>query len=84
MERPINFGEWTLNERETFKRYFLVFGYGRWQLIRDSSKSSGYNLEEKADEEMVLYANSFIQTIISQLKSNESKEVRDFLINLIE
>ncbi|CDW85164.1 f y-rich n-terminus family protein [Stylonychia lemnae] len=84
VERPMNFGEWSLNERETFKRYFLIFGYGRWQLIRDSSKNSGFNLEDKADEEMILYANSFIQTIISQLKAQETKEVQQFLINLVE
>eukprot|EP00347_Sterkiella_histriomuscorum_P008410 403345198 len=63
---------------------WLMFKREQWQLIRDSSKNSGCNIEEKADEEMILYANSFIQTIISQLKNQETKEVKEFLSNLIE
>ncbi len=26
-EKAINIGEWSMNERETFKRYLLTFGY---------------------------------------------------------
>ena len=62
-EKLVNIGEWFSNEREGLKRYFLIYGYGRWQMIRDAAKNQGYNIEEKSDEEMNLYANAFIATL---------------------
>lgn len=41
VEKAVNLGEWSVTERETFKRFFLIYGYGRWQLIRDAASNAG-------------------------------------------
>jgi hypothetical protein len=63
-DKSICVGEWNATEREAFKRFFLIYGYGRWQLMREAAKNAGYNIEEKPDEEMTIYANALIMTLI--------------------
>lgn len=77
-------GEWNATERECFKRFFLIYGYGRWAMMREAAKNVGYNIEDKPDEEMTQYANAFISTICEQLNSLESKEIKQFLVSLVE
>lgn len=57
-------GEWTPAERESLKRFMLVYGYGRWNMIRDSAKNAGYNLDDKSDEDMTHQANSFLCAVL--------------------
>ena len=83
-EKPVNLGEWTNSERECFKRFFLIYGYGRWQIMRDAAKNAGYNLDDKSDEEMTQYANGFITALIEQLIGTDTKEIKQFLQSLID
>ena len=32
--------------------------------MREAAKNAGYNLDDKTDEEMTLYANSFLNTLL--------------------
>ncbi len=63
-EKALSLGEWTNNERDVFKRFLLIYGYSRWHTIREASKQAGYNLDDKTDEEMSLYANGFFSSVI--------------------
>jgi hypothetical protein len=78
-DKSINLGEWTNAERECFKRFFLIYGYGRWQIMREAAKNAGYNLDDKTDEDMALYATGFMQALVSQLHGSETKEIKQFL-----
>lgn len=75
-EKAMNLGEWTSNERDVFKRFILIYGYSRWQTIRESAKQVGYNLDDKTDEEMNLYANGFFTSVIEQMHGQENKEIK--------
>ncbi len=77
-------GEWTNNERDSFKRFILIYGYSRWKVIKEASKQAGYNLDEKTDEEMNLYANGLFSTIIEHMQGSENKEIKQFLVSLVE
>lgn len=83
-DKQLSVGEWSSTEREAFKRFFLIYGYGRWQLMREAAKNAGYNIEDKPDEEMTVYANAFIMTLIDQLNTSETKEIKQFLQSLVE
>ncbi len=52
--------------------------------MREAAKNAGYNIEDKPDEEMTVYANAFIMTLIDQLNTSETKEIKQFLQSLVE
>lgn len=52
--------------------------------MREAAKNAGYNIEEKPDEEMTIYANALIMTLIDQLNSVDNKEIKQFLQSLVE
>lgn len=65
------------------KKYLLIFGYGRWQKIRKTSKSHDKLLKDKSDLEMKAFSNDFIRTLFEFLQ-NEKGELKNFLISLID
>ena len=54
-------------EKESLKKYLLMFGYGRWSKIRKYSKNHDKILKEKPDIEMKAFANDFIRTLFEYL-----------------
>lgn len=76
-------GDWNLNERETLKKYLLIFGYGRWRKIRTATATSDHILEDKNDNQFQIYSISFMKALCALLP-NEAKELKAFLQNLIE
>ena len=70
-------------EKETLKKYLLIYGYGRWAKIRKDSKNQDKILKDKPDIEMKAFANDFIRTLFEFLQT-EKNELKNFLINLIE
>lgn len=70
-------------EKESLKKYLLMFGYGRWSKIRKYSKSHDKILKDKPDIEMKAFANDFIRTLFEFLQT-EKNELKNFLINLID
>ena len=69
-------------EKETLKKYLLIFGYGRWSKIRESSGSSCKILVERSEAEMRAFANDFVRTLFENLQT-EKNELKGFLLNLI-
>jgi len=72
--------KWTNHEKDCLRKYVLIFGYGRWKIIK---QNSGGVLSDKPDLELKVFANAFIKTIIEFLPQEKS-ELRKFLINLID
>ena len=72
--------KWTNHEKDCLRKYILIFGYGRWRIIK---QNSGGVLSDKPDQELKVFANAFIKTIIEFLPQEKS-ELRKFLINLID
>ncbi len=72
--------KWTIHEKDSLKKYLLLYGYNRWNKIRINS---GGVLNEKTDLELKVMSNSFIRCIIELLPSNKENN-KDFLLNLIE
>ncbi len=52
--------------------------------MREAAKNAGYNLDDKTDEDMALYATGFMQALVSQLHGSETKEIKQFLQNLVD
>ena len=73
---------WKANEKEILKKKLLLFGYNRWHTIRSNSSNL---LNNKTDQELKAYSNSFIRCIIQLTKDNkDKKEITNFLSNLIK
>jgi len=65
------------------KKYLLIYGYGRWGKIRQTSATTCKILIEKPEAEMRAFANDFVRTLFENLIT-EKNELKGFLLNLIE
>ena len=54
-------------EKETLKKYLLIYGYGRWPKIRSYSASMCKILKDKEDREMKAFANDFVRSLFENL-----------------
>jgi len=72
--------KWTSHEKDSLRKYILIFGYGRWKIIK---YNSGGVLIEKSEQELKVFSNAFIRTIIEFLPLEKS-ELKKFLVNLID
>jgi hypothetical protein len=72
--------KWTSHEKDCLRKYILIYGYGRWKIIK---QNSGGVLSEKSEVEIKVFANAFIKTIVEFLPQ-EKTELRRFLIGLID
>ena len=70
-------------EKETLKKYLLIYGYGRWPKIRCYSASQCKILKDKEDKEMKAFTNDFVRSLFENLQT-EKNELKSFLINLID
>ena len=73
---PLN---WKAHEKDALKKNLLLYGYNRWNTIRVNSSNI---LNNKTDQELKAYSNSFIRCIIQI--SKDKKEITNFLSNLIQ
>lgn len=71
---------WTIHDKDCLRKYVLIYGYGRWAQIQ---KSSGGVLNDKPINELRIFTNCFINTIIELLPS-EKNELKRFLSKLID
>lgn len=71
--------KWTNHEKDSLRKYILIFGYGRWKIIKHNSRGV---LSEKPELELKVFSNAFLKVIIEFLPQ-EKMELRKFLINLI-
>lgn len=71
--------KWTNHEKECLRKYILIYGYGRWKIIKHNSRGV---LSEKPELELKIFSNAFLKVIIEFLPQ-EKQELRKFLINLI-
>lgn len=86
MDKPVDLAlqaSWGNMEKETLKKYLLVYGYGRWSKIRESSGSSCKILYERTEAEMRAFANDFVRTLFENLQT-EKNELKGFLLNLMQ
>ena len=74
---------WGNMEKETLKKYMLIYGYGRWVKIRSFSASQCKILQDKDDPEMKAFANDFVRALFENLQT-EKNELKNFLLNLID
>ena len=74
---------WGNMEKETLKKYMLVYGYGRWPKIRCYSANQCKILKDKSDAEMKAFANDFVRSLFENLQT-EKNELKSFLLNLID
>lgn len=58
---------WGNIEKETLKKYLLVYGYSRWSKIRASSASTCRVLVNKSEAELRAFANDFVRTLFEHL-----------------
>ena len=68
--------KWTNHEKDCLRKYILIYGYGRWSVIK---QNSGGVLSEKSEFELRVFSNAFLKTIIEFLPQEKS-ELRKFLI----
>ena len=73
---PLN---WKNHEKEALKKNLLLYGYNRWNKIKENSSNLLIN---KTDQELKAYSNSFIRCIIQITK--DKKDITYFLSNLIK
>lgn len=71
--------KWTTHEKDCLKKFLLIYGYGRWNMIR---VNSGGVLNEKNDLELKGFSNAFIKCIIDLLPPVKI-ELRKFLVNFV-
>lgn len=72
--------KWTSHEKDCLRKLILIYGYGRWRLLK---QNSGGVLSDKPENEIKIFSNAFIKTIV-ELLPQEKSELRKFLINLID
>ena len=72
--------KWTAHEKDCLRKYILIYGYGRWKIIKTNS---GGVLNDKSELEMKVFSNAFIRSII-ELLTSEKNELKKFLMNLID
>jgi hypothetical protein len=69
-------------EKETLKKYLLLFGYGRWKTIKERSHQTDKILSNKPAAELQAYAEDFVRTLFFNLQTDKN-ELKLFLISLI-
>ena len=74
---------WGNIEKETLKKYLLIYGYGRWSKIRESSAASCTNLKTRSYNELQAFANDFVRTLFENLQT-EKNELKGFLLHLVK
>jgi hypothetical protein len=72
--------KWTSHEKDCLRKLILIYGYGRWRLLK---QNSGGVLSDKPENEIKIFSNAFVKTIV-ELLPQEKSELRKFLINLID
>lgn len=72
--------KWTCHEKDCLRKYVLIYGYGRWKMLK---QNSGGVLSDKPEMEIKIYSNAFVKTIVEFLPQ-EKVELRKFLVNLID
>jgi hypothetical protein len=91
METRILNHKWNFEEREHMKKFLLVFGYGRWDKIKEASREACVHFDAKMqmglcgkeDREVKAFANAFIRAICDNF-CFERYELKMFLLNVIE
>ena len=71
---------WTIHEKDSLRKYILVYGYGKWTQIQ---KSSGGVLNDKPIDQLRIFTNCFINTII-ELLPGDKNDMKRFLAEIIE
>ena len=71
--------KWTIHEKDTLRKYLMIFGFNRWSVIKQSTTGI---LTEKSDVEMRAFANSFLRCIIDSITA-ENQSLKEFLTSLI-
>lgn len=64
------------------KKLLFLFGYGRWDKIREASQDQSGSLVSKTDTELRIYSNSFINQILGYV-TFEKSDLKKFLLNLM-
>ena len=67
---PLN---WKAHEKEALKKNLLLYGYNRWNTIKSNSSNL---LNNKTEQELKAYSNSFIRCIIQLIK--DKKDIANF------
>lgn len=83
--------KWDFEEREHMKKFLLVFGYGRWDKIKEASKENSVHFDakptsglwNKSDGEVKAFANAFMRAICDNFVF-ERYELKMFLLNVID
>jgi hypothetical protein len=75
-----------------YRKYLLVYGYGRWDKIKEASKENAVQFDiktpvaglwTKSDSEVKAFANALVRAICDNF-SFERYELKMFLLNIIE
>ena len=74
---------WGTMEKETLKKYLLIYGYGRWNKIRKQSAATCKILKDKSETEIHAFANDFVRTLFFN-QQTEKNELKGFLLGLLE
>jgi hypothetical protein len=73
---------WGLNEKESLKKWLLVYGYGRWSKLQEAMGEGG-TFQNKPLNEVRSFAAGFIRTLAEALPL-EKTEIKNYLYGLIE
>ena len=73
---------WGNIEKETLKKYLLIYGFGRWTKIRESSATTCKIIAERPVSEVRAFANDFVRTLFENVQT-EKNELKAFLLHLI-
>ena len=73
---------WGNIEKETLKKYLLIYGYGRWGKIREACSNSCKMISEKPMRNIRAFSNDFVRTLFENLQT-EKNELKGFLLHLL-
>lgn len=73
---------WGNMEKETLKKYLLLYGFDRWHIIRQKSEISDKILAKKSDAEMQAMAADFVRTLFVHVQTDRN-ELRNLLLGLL-
>ncbi len=65
--------KWGNMEKETLKKYLLIYGYGRWQKIKKKSLQSCKILVNKTDTELEAFGADFVRTLFENLQTEKNE-----------
>ena len=75
--------QWGNIEKETLKKYLLMYGFDRWSKIRNKSAQSCKILAKKTDEEMEAMGSDFVRCLFANVQT-EKNELKSLLLSLIQ